>query len=298
LAVMTLRQLLESGAHFGHQTNRWNPKMKPYIFGSRNGIYIIDLQQTLERFRDAYAFVRDTVGRGEHVLFVGTKKQAQDIISSEAQRAQQPFVNQRWLGGTLTNFSTIKQSLNRLREYEQMQEAGLWDTLPKKEALRLQKRMAKLQKLIGGVKALEALPGAVFIIDCKKERIAIREAKKLGIPTIAIVDTNCDPDDIDYIIPGNDDAIRAIRLITSKIADAAVDGLHERQAHLPEAAEPDRAASSPAEGESATSPEAEETTAEAAAASSDNAETASASTTSAAETSTDADTPVSTETER
>jgi small subunit ribosomal protein S2 len=298
LTVLTLRQLLESGAHFGHQTNRWNPKMKQYIFGSRNGIYIIDLQQTLERFQEAYAFVQDTVARGEHVLFVGTKKQAQDIISSEAQRAQQPFVNQRWLGGALTNFSTIKQSLNRLREYEQMQEAGLWETLPKKEALRLQKRMAKLQKLIGGVKAMDTLPGAVFIIDCKKERIAIREAKKLGIPTIAIVDTNCDPDDIDHVIPGNDDAIRAIRLITSKIADAAVDGLHERQAHLPEAAESDQAPLSPAEGESAVALEAEPAISESAAVPSDDAETASASTTSPAEMPTDSDAPVSTETDR
>lgn len=296
--MMTLRQLLESGAHFGHQTNRWNPKMKQYIFGSRNGIYIIDLQQTLERFRAAYAFVRDTVASGEHVLFVGTKKQAQDIISGEAQRAQQPFVNQRWLGGTLTNFSTIKQSLNRLREYEHMQEAGLWETLPKKETLRLQKRMAKLQKLIGGVKAMDTLPGAVFIIDCKKERIAIREAKKLGIPTIAIVDTNCDPDDIDYIIPGNDDAIRAIRLITTRIADAAVDGLHERQAHLPEAAEAARAAAAPAAEEAVASSEGEQMPAAANTGTPDASEPAPASTTSPVETPTDADTPVSTETDR
>jgi len=236
LAVITLRQLLESGAHFGHQTNRWNPKMKRFIFGSRNGIYIIDLQQTLQRFREAYEFVRTTAARGGRVLFVGTKKQAQDIVYSEAMRSQQFYVNQRWLGGMLTNFVTIKQGLNRLREYEQMQETGAWESLPKKEALRLQKKVDKLEKLLGGIKDMEALPSAVFVIDCKKEKIAISEARKLGIPTIAIVDTNCDPDDIDYIIPGNDDAIRALRLITSKLADAAIEGTHERQAHLPEAA--------------------------------------------------------------
>jgi small subunit ribosomal protein S2 len=235
LAVITIRQLLESGAHFGHQTNRWNPKMKRFIFGSRNGIYIIDLQQTLQRFRDAYEFIRSTTARGDKVLFVGTKKQAQDIISSESMRAQQLYVNQRWLGGTLTNFATIRRSLNRLQEYEHMRDAGLWESLPKKEVLQLQKRMGKLEKLLGGIKEMDALPGALFVIDCKKERIAISEAKKLGIPTVAIVDTNCDPDDIDYIIPGNDDAIRAIRLITSKVAEAAIEGMHERQAHLPEA---------------------------------------------------------------
>jgi small subunit ribosomal protein S2 len=210
--------------------------MKRFIFGSRNGIYIIDLQQTLQRFRDAYEFVRNTTARGDKILFVGTKKQAQEIISSEATRAQQLYVNQRWLGGALTNFATIRKSLDRLKEYEQMRDAGLWDSLPKKEALRLQKRMGKLEKLLGGIKEMDALPGALFVVDCKKERIAINEAKKLGIPTVAVVDTNCDPDDIDYIIPGNDDAIRAIRLITSKIADAAIEGLHEWQAHLPEAA--------------------------------------------------------------
>lgn len=297
MAVITLRQLLESGAHFGHQTNRWNPKMRPFIFGSRNGIYIIDLQQTLQRFSDAYAFVRDTVARGDRVLFVGTKKQAQDIISGEAQRAQQPFVNQRWLGGTLTNFSTIKRSLNRLREYEQMQEAGLWESLPKKEGLRLQKRMAKLEKLLGGIKSMDALPAAVFVIDCKKERIAVREAKKLGIPIIAIVDTNCDPDDIDYIIPGNDDAIRAIRLLTSKLADAVLDGVHERQAHLPEVAAADQAAS-PAEGNAAAPLESEQTTSAPGPGPSDHAEAAPAAPPSTAESSQNPDTAVSTETER
>jgi small subunit ribosomal protein S2 len=234
LAVITLRQLLETGAHFGHQTNRWNPKMKRFIYGSRNGIYIIDLQQTLQRFRDAYEFVRNTTARGGTVLFVGTKKQAQDIVSSEAMRSQQFYVNQRWLGGMLTNFSTIKQGLNRLKGYEQMQTSGVWESLPKKEALRLQKKMGKLDKLLGGIKDMSTLPGAVFVIDCKKEKIALSEAKKLGIPTVAIVDTNCDPDEVDYVIPGNDDAIRAIRLITARIADAAIEGMHERQAHLPD----------------------------------------------------------------
>ncbi len=229
MAVTTIRQLLESGAHFGHQTNRWNPKMKRYIFGSRNGIYIIDLQQTLSKFREAYEFIRRTTARGDKVLFVGTKKQAQEIVASEAIRSQQFYVNQRWLGGMLTNFTTIKKSLDRLREYEHMQDAGLWENLPKKEVLQLQKKIDKLDKLLGGIKSMETLPGAVFIIDCKKEKIAISEAKKLGIPTVAIVDTNCDPDDIDYVIPGNDDAIRTIRLVTSRLADAAIEGMHERQ---------------------------------------------------------------------
>jgi len=168
------------------------------------------------------------------VLFVGTKKQAQDIVSGEAVRSQQLFINQRWLGGTLTNFSTIKQGLNRLREFEQMQATGVWESLPKKEGLRLQKKMGKLEKMLGGIKDMDALPGAVFVIDCKKEKIALSEAKKLGIPTVAIVDTNCDPDDVDYVIPGNDDAIRALRLITGRMADAAIEGMHERQAHLPD----------------------------------------------------------------
>ena len=234
LAVTNLRQLLESGAHFGHQTNRWNPKMKKYIFGSRNGIYIIDLQQTLQRFREAYQFIRNTTARGDRVLFVGTKKQAQDIVSQEAERSQQFYVNQRWLGGALTNFSTIKQSLNRLKEYDHMEASGAWDVLPKKEVLKLQKKREKLEKLLGGIKDMDGLPGAVFIIDCKKERIAISEAKKLGIPTIALVDTNCDPDDIDHVIPCNDDAIRALRLLTSGLADAAIEGMHERQAAIPD----------------------------------------------------------------
>ena len=241
MAGMTIRQLLESGAHFGHQTNRWNPKMKRHIFGSRNGIYIIDLQQTLQMFRDAYEFIRNTTARGEKILFVGTKKQAQDIVSSEALRSQQFFVNQRWLGGALTNFTTIKQSLNRLKEYDRMEESGSWEGLPKKEVLKLQKKRSKLEKLLGGIKEMDSLPGAIFIIDCKKERIAISEAKKLGIPIVAMVDTNCNPEDIDHVIPCNDDAIRAIRLITSSLADAALEGMHERQAMLPDVEVPHEA---------------------------------------------------------
>src|SRR5262249_28426681 len=210
-------------------------------FGSRNGIYIIDLQQTLTKFREAYEFVRNTAARGEKLLFVGTKKQAQDIVASEAVRSQQFYVNQRWLGGMLTNFATIKKSLDRLQEYEHMQDAGLWESLPKKEVLQLQKKIDKLEKLLGGIKQMDALPGAVFIIDCKKEKIAISEAKKLGIPTVAIVDTNCDPEDIDYVIPGNDDAIRTIRLVTSRLADAAIEGMHERQATFAEGSVPSEA---------------------------------------------------------
>ena len=233
MAAVTIRQLLESGAHFGHQTNRWNPKMKRYIFGSRNGIYIIDLQQTLRRFLEAYKFIRSTTARGEKILFVGTKKQAQDIVAQEATRSQQFYVNQRWLGGALTNFSTIKQSLNRLKDYNHMSETGAWENLPKKEVLQLQKKREKLETLLGGIKEMHGLPGALFIIDCKKERIAISEAKKLGIPTVALVDTNCDPEDIDYVIPCNDDAIRALRLLTSSLATAAIEGMHERQASIP-----------------------------------------------------------------
>ena len=249
MAAITLRNLLESGAHFGHQTNRWNPKMKRYIYGARNGIYIIDLQQTLQQFLVAYRFVRSAAARGERVLFVGTKKQAQDIVSEEAQRSQQYYVNQRWLGGALTNFATIRQSLGRLKEYDQMQDTGAWDVLPKKEVLQLQKKQTKLEKILGGVKTMESLPGAVFIIDCKKERIAIAEAKKLGIPTVALVDTNCDPDDIDYVIPCNDDAIRAIRLMTAGIADAAIEGMHERQSATQPAAPARPAAEDAAEVE-------------------------------------------------
>lgn len=232
MSQITMKQLLEAGVHFGHQTRRWNPKMKPYIFGARNGIYIIDLQKTVRYFRQAYSFIEDTVKRGEKILFVGTKKQAQDSISEEALRADQFFVNNRWLGGMLTNFSTIKKSIDRLKKIEAMAEDGTYDLLTKKESLQLERERAKLEKSLGGIKGMTRLPGAVFVIDPKKEQIAVREARKLGVPVVAVVDTNCDPDDIDYVIPGNDDAIRAIRLFAAKMADACADGAAARQEAL------------------------------------------------------------------
>lgn len=232
MSQITMKQLLEAGVHFGHQTRRWNPKMKPYIFGARNGIYIIDLQKTVRYFRQAYSFIEDTVKRGEKVLFVGTKKQAQDSISEEALRADQFFVNNRWLGGMLTNFSTIKKSIDRLKKIETMSEDGTYDLLTKKETLQLERERAKLEKSLGGIKGMTRLPGAVFVIDPKKEQIAVREARKLGVPVVAVVDTNCDPDDIDYVIPGNDDAIRAIRLFAAKMADACLDGAAAREEAL------------------------------------------------------------------
>ena len=232
MAQITMKQLLEAGVHFGHQTRRWNPKMKPYIFGARNGIYIIDLQKTVRYFRQAYSFIEETVKRGEKVLFVGTKKQAQDSIAEEALRAGQYFVNNRWLGGMLTNFSTIKRSIDRLKKIEVMAADGTYDLLTKKETLQLERERAKLEKSLGGIKDMTRLPGAIFVIDPKKELIAVREASKLGVPVVAVVDTNCDPDDIDYVIPGNDDAIRAIRLFASKMADACMDGAAARQEEL------------------------------------------------------------------
>ena len=232
MSTVTMKQLLEAGVHFGHQTKRWNPKMKEYIFGSRNGIYIIDLQKTVRLFKEAYKFVVDAVGRGEHVLFVGTKKQAQDSISEEAQRAGMFFVNQRWLGGTLTNFRTIKKNVERLKKIEKMKEDGTYEALPKKEVLGLEKERGKMEKTLGGIKDMGKLPGGLFIVDPRKEDIAVREARKLGIPIVAIVDTNCDPDEVDFIIPGNDDAIRAIRLISSKVADACLEGKQLLEARL------------------------------------------------------------------
>jgi len=232
MSQITMKQLLEAGVHFGHQTKRWNPKMKPYIFGARNGIYIIDLQKTVRYFKNAYSFVKETVGNGEKVLFVGTKKQAQDAIAEEAQRAGQFYVNSRWLGGMLTNFSTIKGSIDRLKKIETMSQDGTYQLITKKEALNLEREKAKLEKALGGIKMMNKLPGAIFVIDPKKETIAIKEARKLGIPVVAVVDTNCDPDDIDYIIPGNDDAIRAIRLFAARIADACVEGLQTRETVL------------------------------------------------------------------
>ncbi len=235
--VVTMKELLEAGVHFGHQMKRWNPKMKRFIFGERNGIYIIDLQKTAKMLDDAYNFVRDVAGRGEPVLFVGTKKQAQDVIVEETQRSQSYFVNQRWLGGILTNFKTIKLSIEKLKKIERMKEDGTYNLLPKKEVSKLEVERTRLEKNLSGIKEMGTLPGAVFIVDPKKERIAVAEARKLSIPVTAIVDTNCDPDEIDYVIPGNDDAIRAIRLITSKISDAVLEGKENFDRAIQESAE-------------------------------------------------------------
>jgi small subunit ribosomal protein S2 len=224
MAGLTMKELLEAGVHFGHQTKRWNPKMQKYIFGERNGIYIIDLQKTLKKFREAYAFVRDLAAGGGTMLFIGTKKQAQDTVFDEATRCGMFYVNQRWLGGTLTNFQTIRKSIARLKKIEEMKEAGEYERLPKKEALELDRERQKLEKALIGIKVMEQLPSSVFIIDPRKEGIAVAEARRLGIPIVAIVDTNCDPTGIDYPVPGNDDAIRAVRLITSRIADAILEG--------------------------------------------------------------------------
>lgn len=224
MAAITMKQLLEAGTHFGHQTKRWNPKMKKYIFGARNGIYIIDLQKTVRKLKEACKFARDVSSEGGSILFVGTKKQGMEIIGEEARRCQMFYVNQRWLGGMLTNFNTIRRSVNRLKAIERMKEEGTFEALTKKEVIRLEKERAKLEKYLSGIKEMDSLPRAVFIIDTKKERIALSEANKLSIPTIALVDTNCDPDEVDYVIPGNDDAIRSIRLVTMKIADAVIEG--------------------------------------------------------------------------
>jgi len=229
MSIISIKQLLEAGVHFGHHTRRWNPKMAQYIFTERNGIYIIDLQKTVKKFEEAYMFTRDISTDGGSILFVGTKKQAADAIRDEAERCGMYFVNVRWLGGMLTNFKTIKRSIARLTSLEKMQEDGTFDLLPKKEVAALQKEMFNLEKNLGGIKTMERLPAAIFIVDPRKERNAVLEAKRLGIPVIAIVDTNCDPDDADYIIPGNDDAIRAIRLIASVIADAVIEGKQGEQ---------------------------------------------------------------------
>jgi small subunit ribosomal protein S2 len=219
-----MKELLEAGVHFGHQTKRWNPKMKEYIFGERNGIYIIDLQKTLRMFKEATRFVTDSIAQGGTVLFVGTKRQAQESISEEAKRCGMFFVNQRWLGGLLTNFVTIQKSIQRLRELEEMSTDGRYELFSKKEVARLERERKGLEKNLAGIKEMKTLPRIVFIIDSKKEEIAVKEANRLGIPVVAIVDTNCDPDDIDYVIPGNDDALRAIKLFVSKIADAVLEG--------------------------------------------------------------------------
>ena len=245
MAVVSMKQLLEAGVHFGHQTRRWNPKMAPYIYMERNGIYIIDLQKTVKKLENAYKFVRELAENGESILFVGTKKQAQDAIREEAARVGMYYVNARWLGGILTNFKTMRTRIDRLAQLRKMQEDGTFDMLPKKEVIKLTNEIAKLEKYLGGVKDMKKLPGALFIVDPRKERNAISEARKLGIPIVAIVDTNCDPDEIDYVIPGNDDAIRAIRLISQTMANAVQEGrqgVDEAQAVEAQAEEKEQAA--------------------------------------------------------
>ncbi len=224
MAYLTMKQLLESGVHFGHQTKRWNPKMKPYIYGARNGIYIIDLQQTVKLFKDAYDYIRKVASQGGHVLFIGTKKQAQSAIEEESKRCGMGYVNNRWIGGFLTNFATIRKSINRLKELDNIGSNPDFASATKKETLMLERERERLEKYLGGVRELNALPSAIFVIDSKKESIAIKEAKRLGIKVVAIVDTNCDPDEIDYVIPGNDDAIRAIKLFSSAMAEACLEG--------------------------------------------------------------------------
>jgi len=229
MSVISMKQLLEAGVHFGHQTRRWNPKMAEYIFTERNGIYIIDLQKTVKKIEEAYAFVRDVAASGQDILFVGTKKQAQDSIREEAQRVNMHYVDVRWLGGMLTNFKTIKKRIERLAQLKKMEEDGTFELLPKKEVIKLRAEKDRLEKYLGGIKEMKRLPGALFVVDPRKERIAIAEAKKLNIPVVAIVDTNCDPEEIDYVIPGNDDAIRAVKLITSTIANAVLEGRQGEQ---------------------------------------------------------------------
>ena len=233
MAVVSMKQLLEAGVHFGHQTRRWNPKMAKYIFTERNGIYIIDLQKTHKKLEEAYMFVRDIVAEGESILFVGTKKQAAESIKEEAERCGMHYVNARWLGGMMTNFKTIRQRIDRLAQLRKMEEDGSFDLLPKKEVIKLKLEIEKLEKFMGGIKNMDRLPGALFIVDPRKERIAVSEARKLGIPIVAIVDTNCDPDEIDYVIPGNDDAIRAVKLISGAMANAVMEGRQGQDAAEP-----------------------------------------------------------------
>ncbi len=228
MANITMKELLEAGVHFGHQTKRWNPKMKEYIFGERNGIYIIDLQKTLKMFKEASKFVQDLAAEGRVILFVGTKRQAQDAIAEEAQRCSMFYVNQRWLGGLLTNWVTVQKSVKRLKELDEMATDGRYDLLPKKEVIKLERERKHLQANLAGIKNMTRLPDAIFVIDSNKEQIAVREARKLGIPVVAVVDTNCDPSEVDYVIPGNDDALRAIRLFTSKISESIAEGVHAR----------------------------------------------------------------------
>ncbi|MBQ3378523.1 MAG: 30S ribosomal protein S2 [Clostridia bacterium] len=229
MAVVSMKQLLEAGVHFGHQTRRWNPKMAEYIFTERNGIYIIDLQKTVKKIEEAYFFIREVAANGGEVLFVGTKKQAQESIKEEAERVGMYYVNARWLGGMLTNFKTIKKRIERLDKLKKMEQEGVFDLLPKKEVVKLRLEAEKLEKFLGGIKNMKKLPGAIFVVDPRKERIAIAEARKLGIPIVAIVDTNCDPDEVDYVIPGNDDAIRAVKLMASIISNAILEGRQGEQ---------------------------------------------------------------------
>ena len=237
MSVISMKQFLEAGVHFGHQTRRWNPKMARYIFTERNGIYIVDLQKTVKKIDEAYAFLRSVAEEGKSVLFVGTKKQAQEAIREEAERAGQFYVNERWLGGMMTNFQTIQKRVARLKELEAMEEDGTFEVLTKKEVQVLRHEMNKLETYLGGIKEMNKLPGALFVVDPRKERIAVAEARKLNIPIVAIVDTNCDPDEIDYVIPGNDDAIRAVRLLTAKMADAVLEGRQGSDASEAQAAE-------------------------------------------------------------
>lgn len=223
MSVISMKQLLEAGVHFGHQTRRWNPKMATYIFTERNGIYIIDLQKTVKKVEEAYEFIRSTVAEGKHILFVGTKKQAQETVKEEALRCGMYFVNERWLGGMLTNYNTILKRIHRLKELEVMQENGTFEVLPKKEVAKLMAESEKLERFLGGIKNMPGIPGAMFVIDPRKEHIAVAEARRIGIPIVAIVDTNCDPDEVDYVVPGNDDAIRAVKLLTAKMADAVLE---------------------------------------------------------------------------
>ena len=237
MAVVSMKQLLEAGVHFGHQTRRWNPKMQTYIYTERNGIYIIDLQKTVKKLEEAYSFIKEVAANGQSVLFVGTKKQAQEAIREEASRVNMYFVNSRWLGGMLTNFKTMRSRVERMNQLKKMQEDGTFDMLPKKEVVKLLHELEKLEKYLGGVKEMRKLPGALFVVDPRKEHNAVAEARKLGIPVVAIVDTNCDPDEVDYVIPGNDDAIRAIRLISSVMANAITEGKQGEETTETEAAE-------------------------------------------------------------
>ncbi len=242
MAAITMKELLEAGVHFGHQTKRWNPKMKEYIFGERNGIYIIDLQKTLKLFKEAAKFVAELSSQGKNILFVGTKRQAQEAVAEEAQRCGMFYVNQRWLGGLLTNYATIQKSIKRLKDLQAMAQDGRYEMLPKKEVIRLERERKHLEQNLAGIKEMPGLPDALFVIDSLKEQIAVREARKLGIPVLAIVDTNCDPDMVDHVIPGNDDALRAIRLFASKIADAVIEGRTVAQEQVPEGERPEEEA--------------------------------------------------------